>query len=91
MALISHSTLRARRATFTFLGGQKFTKMPKIVNFDYVLKTSSLRSNRVTKQVFFNLVEIQMINIWVICGHTVLPDKSILIGQKLAENANIQM
>ena len=25
------------------------------------------------------------------CGQTELPDRSILIGQKLAENANIQM
>ena len=25
------------------------------------------------------------------CGQTVLPDRSVLIGQKLVENANIQM
>ena len=25
------------------------------------------------------------------CGQTVLPDKSVLIGQKLVENAKIQM
>ena len=34
-----------------------------------------------------------MVSIWKpeTCGQTVLPDLSVLIGQKLVENAKIQM
>ena len=46
----SHSTLRAKRATFTFCVDKKFIKkVPKMVNFGEFLKTWSLRSNSVTK------------------------------------------
>ena len=61
----SHSTLRAKRATFTFwldkssLKGQKWSIL---VNF---WKSESF-------------------------GQTVLPDRSILIGQKMVENAKIE-
>ena len=53
----SHSTLRAKRAMFTFWVDKSSLKMPKIVNFCEFLKNE-------------------------ICGQTVLPDRSILIGQK---------
>ena len=56
----SHSTLRAKRATFTF-----FIKNAKMVHFGEFLKPET-------------------------CGQTVLPDRSILIGQKLVENAKIK-
>ena len=46
----SHSTLRAKRATFTFRLTKKYLKMPKIVNFGKFLKKWSLRSNSVIKQ-----------------------------------------
>ena len=35
----------------------------------------------------FNLASFRKTEV---CGQTVLPDKSILIGQKLAENAKIE-
>ena len=54
----SHSTWRAKRATFTFWVDKSSLKMPKIVNFDEVLKTQSLRSNSVTRQVNFNWTKI---------------------------------
>ena len=47
----SHLSLRAKRATFTFLSGQKFIKNGPFSEF---LKTWSLRSNSVTRQVNFN-------------------------------------
>ena len=49
----SHSTLRAKRATFTFWVDKSCLKMPKMVHFGEFLKTSSLRSNSVTRQVSF--------------------------------------
>ena len=50
----SHSTLRAKRATFTFWMDKNRLKMPKMVHFGEFLKTWSLRSNSVTRQVSFN-------------------------------------
>ena len=50
----SHSTLRAKRATFTFWVDKSWLKMPKMVHFCEFLKTWSLRSNSVTRQVSFN-------------------------------------
>ena len=50
----SHSTLRAKRATFTFWVDKSYSKMPKIVHFGEYLKTWSLRSGSVTRQVSFN-------------------------------------
>ena len=47
----SNSILRAKRATFTFWVDKSWLKIPKIVNFGKFLKTWSLRSNSVTKQV----------------------------------------
>ena len=61
----SHSTMRAKRATFTFWVDKSLLKMPKMVHFGEFLKTWSFRSN-------------------------VLPDMSVLIGQKLVKNAKIQ-
>ena len=58
----SHSTLRAKRATFTFWVDKIPLKMPKIVNF---WKTEAH-------------------------GQTVLPERSLLIGQTLVENAKTQ-
>ena len=46
----SHSTLRAKRATFIFWVDKSSLKMPKMVNFGEFLKTWSLRSNSVTRQ-----------------------------------------
>ena len=45
----SHSTLRAKRATFTFWVDKSLLKMPKMVHFGEFLKTWSLRSNSVTR------------------------------------------
>ena len=56
-----HSTLRAKRATFTFWVDKSSLKMPKIVHFGDFLKAE-------------------------VCGQTVLPDWSILSGQKLIKN-----
>ena len=50
----SHSTLRAKRATFTFWVDKSSLKTPKMLNFGEVLKTRSLQSNSVTRQVTFN-------------------------------------
>ena len=50
----SHSTLRAKRATFTFRVDKSSLKMPKMVHFGEFLKTWSLRLNSVTRQVSFN-------------------------------------
>ena len=58
----SHSTLRAKRATFTFWVDKSSSKIPKMVNF-----------------------EIEA------CSQTVLPDRSILIRQKLVKNVKVQM
>ena len=61
----SHSTLRAKRATFTFLVDKSSLKMPKIVNL----------------ASFWNRVAF---------SETALPDRLILILQKLVENAKIE-
>ena len=54
----SHSTLRAKRATFTFWVDKSWLKMPKMVHFGEFLKTWSLRSNSVTREVSFNRTKI---------------------------------
>ena len=54
----SHSILRAKRATFTFWVDKNSLKMPKMVHFDEFLKTWSLRSKSVTRQVCFNRTKI---------------------------------
>ena len=54
----SHSTLRAKRATFTFWVDKSWLKMPKMVHFGEFLKTCSLRSNSVTRQVNFKSTKI---------------------------------
>ena len=51
----SHSILRV---TFTFWVDKSSLKMPKIVNFGELLKTWSLRSNSVTRQVNLNRTKI---------------------------------
>ena len=48
-----HSTLQAKRTTFTFWVDKNKLKMPKMVHFGEFLKTWSLRSNSVTRQVTF--------------------------------------
>ena len=50
----------ASEASYVYiLSGQKFIlKMPKMVNLDEFLKTWSLRSNSVTRQVNFNRTKI---------------------------------
>ena len=50
----SYSTLRAKPATFTLWVDKSSLKEPKTVHFCEFLKTWSLRSNRVTKQVNFD-------------------------------------
>ena len=50
----SHSTLRAKRATFTFWVDQSLLKMPKMAN----LKSWSLWSNSVTRQVNFDRTKL---------------------------------
>ena len=54
----SHSTLRAKRATFTFWVDKSELKMPKMVHFDEFLKSWSFRSNSVTRQVSFYRTKI---------------------------------
>ena len=54
----SHSTLRAKRATFTFWVDKSKLKMPKTIHFGEFLKTWSLRSNSVTRQVSLNRTKI---------------------------------
>ena len=54
----SNSTLRAKRATFTFWVDKSLLKMPKMVDFGEFLKIWSLRSNSVTRQVSFNRTKI---------------------------------
>ena len=60
----SHSTLRAKRATFTFWVDKNESKMPNMVHFREFLKLK-------------------------VCGQTVLPDRSFLIGKTLVKNAKI--
>ena len=54
----SYSTLRAKRATFTFWVDKSLLKMPKMVHFGEFLKTCSLRSNIVTRQVSLNRTKL---------------------------------
>ena len=60
-----HSTLRAKRALFTFWVDKSSSKMPKMANLASFWKSKA-------------------------CGHTVLPDRSILISQILVENAKVE-
>ena len=46
-------------------------------SYDYILSGQQLIKNA------------KMVH-WGACGQTVLPDRSVLIGQKLVESANIQ-
>ena len=55
---MSHSTLRAKRATFTFWVDKSSLKMPKMIHFGEFLKTWSLLSNSVIRQVTFNKTKI---------------------------------
>ena len=50
---------------YILLSGQKFLKMPKLLNLSSFGKREA-------------------------CGQTVLPDRSILIGQKLVKNVKIE-
>ena len=50
----SHTTLRAKRATFTFWVDNSSLKMPKKIHFGEFLKTRILPSNSVTRQFTFN-------------------------------------
>ena len=51
---MSHSTLRAKRATFTFWVDKSYLKMPKMVHLGEFLKNYCLRFNSVTRQASFN-------------------------------------
>ena len=53
-----HSTLQAKRATFTFWVDKSSLKMPNMVHFCEFLETWSLWSNSVTRQVSFNRTKI---------------------------------
>ena len=69
-------------------------------HFGEFLKTCALWSNSVTRQVNFNRPKIgrkcQTGQFWQdffkpeACGQIVLPDRSILVGQKLVKNAKIK-
>ena len=61
----SHSTLRAKRATFTFWVDKSYEKCQKWSILASFWKPEA-------------------------CGQTVLPDRSVLIVQKLVENAKIK-
>ena len=61
---MSHSTMRAKRATFTFW-----------VNISWKCQKSFILASFWKPEA---------------CGQTVLPDRSLLIGQKLVENAKIK-
>ena len=52
------STLRAKRATYTFRVDKSSLKMPKMVHFGEFLKTWRLWSNSVTRHVTFNRTKI---------------------------------
>ena len=54
----SHSTLRAKRATFTICVDKTSLKNAQNTQFDEFLKTYSLRSNSVTKRVSFKRTKI---------------------------------
>ena len=53
-----NSTLRAKRATFTFCVDKSSLIRPKMVHFGEFLKTWSLRSNSVTRHVNFKQTKI---------------------------------
>ena len=76
----SHSSLRAKRATFTFWMDKSSWNKPKMVHFNEFLKTWSLRSNSVTREVPINRTKIDRKcqngknsneTFWVICKHCV--------------------
>ena len=54
----SHSTLREKRAKFTFWVDKSWLKMPKMVKICKFLETWSLQSNSITRQVSFNRTKI---------------------------------
>ena len=53
----SHSTLRVKRASFTFWMDKSSLKRPKMVNFGEFLKNWSLRSNSVTRQIIVKRIK----------------------------------
>ena len=55
---MSHSTVRAKRAKFTFWVAKSLLKMQKMVNFGEFFITWSLRPNSVTRQVNFKRSKI---------------------------------
>ena len=55
----SHSTLRAKRATFSFEVDKTWLKMPKIIKYSKFLKIWSLRSNSVTREFSNNFCPIK--------------------------------
>ena len=54
----SHSTLRAKRATFTFWVDKSWLKMPNMVHYGEFLKSWSLRSKSGSRQVSFNRTKV---------------------------------
>ena len=55
---MSHSTLRAKQATFTIWVDKSLSKMPNLVNFGDFLKSWILRSKSVTRQVTLNRTNV---------------------------------
>ena len=90
--------MRAKRATFTYWVDKSSLKMPKMVHFGEFLKSWNLLSNSVTRFVNFKRSTFgekcqKKIKCDILgpfrrvfektCGQKVLPDRSILIGQKV--------
>ena len=80
---LSHSTLREKRATFTFSVDKSSLKMPKMVHFGEFLINFILRSNSVTRQINLNWTKID-----VKCQNVVFFKKKFLIESDLSGNTN---
>ena len=89
----THTTLRAKRATFTFWVDKSWLKMPKMVHFGKFLKTWSLRSNSVTRQVSFNRTKIGgkcdiLSNFQAMLWQQILILLGLTSGPKIAQSVN---
>ena len=91
------STLRAKRATLTWVD-KSLLKMPKMVQFGEFLKTWSLRSNSVTRQVTFDRTKLventRMENnaiFWVIFKHCVAANITLYQNSTLCPKNSFKM
>ena len=91
---MSHSTLRAKRASFSFWMDKSSLKMPKIVQFGEFLKTEDCNQTvfSVTRQVNFwkgknwrKMPKIKLDISSVTCCQTVFPDRSTFKRVKIGE------